>query len=110
MSKPDQSVQDDKITGLLNDETDARRSANVELRTDIRALQIRVTSLERELKENTELTEDISGDTKQLLDLFQTAKGGFKVVGWIGTFAKWSVGLAAGLVALYAAWQKVKGQ
>lgn len=110
MTKPDQSVQDDKITRMLNDETMARHEMGDDMRRDMRALQIRVSALERGVKENTELTETVSVDTKELLDLFRAAKGGFRVVGWLGTFAKWVAGIVAGGATVYVAWQKLRGQ
>ena len=71
--------------------------------------QRRLMALETAMAANTALTQDLRSDTQELLDLFRTAKGGFRVVGWIGTFAKWSTGLAAAAMALYTAFQNTRG-
>lgn len=36
-------------------------------------------------------------DTAEMIELFQAMKGGMKVLGWIGLFAKWAAAIAAGL-------------
>jgi hypothetical protein len=71
--------------------------------------QRRLMALETAMSANTAVTERLAVDTQELLDLFRAAKGGFRVVGWIGTFAKWSAGLAAAAVALYTAFQNMRG-
>lgn len=48
----------------------------------------RMAKIEANLKQNTELT-------SELLSIFAACKGGFKVLGWIGTCVKWIAGLAA---------------
>lgn len=42
--------------------------------------------------------------SKEMLELFGTLKGGFKVLGWLGMFAKGAAGLAAAAVSLWAAY------
>lgn len=45
---------------------------------------------------------------QEVLDLFSTLKGGFRVLGWLGTFAKGLAGLAAAAAALWAAYTQFK--
>ena len=52
--------------------------------------QRRFTALERKLDANTEATERLAADTQELLDMFRTAKGGFRVMGWLGSTVKTS--------------------
>lgn len=45
--------------------------------------------------------------TKEVVDLFSTLKGGFKVLGWIGNFAKWATGVGAALGLAYTWWHSI---
>ena len=76
---------------------------------DFHALNERVTTIERAVHENTKITAAIATDTSELLELFRAAKGGFKVVGWMGSFVKWMAAFGAALAALYAAIQQARG-
>lgn len=55
----------------------------------------RMDEMQEELSANTTVTTEVR-------DLLQTAKGGLKVLGWIGSFVKWAGGIAAGLAAIWA--------
>ena len=77
---------------------------------DFHALNERVATVEKAVKENTRITAAIATDTSELLDLFRAAKGGFKVVGWAGSFVKWTAAIGAAVVAIYVAIQKARGQ
>jgi hypothetical protein len=72
--------------------------------------QRRFKSLEDKLDANTFATEKIATDTADLIDLLNTVKGGLKVLGWIGGFAKWVTGLTAMFAALYAFVQNIRGK
>lgn len=76
---------------------------------DFHDLNARVTTIEKALKENTKITAAIATDTSELLELFRTAKGGFKVVGWLGFVLKWLAGVGVAVLALYAAIQQARG-
>lgn len=71
--------------------------------------QQRLQSLEAAMSANAVATERLAGDTKELLDLFHSVKGGFKVMGWLGGFAKWVAGIAAAFAAIYAFVQNLRG-
>lgn len=58
----------------------------------------RMDLMDAEIKTNNELTQDIR-------DLLAAFKGGFRVLGWLGTGAKWLGGIAGAAVALWVAWQ-----
>lgn len=62
---------------------------------------LRMNAIEVELRNNTDLTADV----KALLD---AARVGLKVIGWIGTVAVWAGKIAAGIGAVYAAWQLIR--
>lgn len=62
---------------------------------------LRMTAIESELRNNTALTADV----KALLD---AARVGLKVLGWIGTAAVWTGKIAAGVGAVYGAWQLIR--
>lgn len=55
-----------------------------------------------ELKKNSEMTADNAESTKEMVEIFGTAKGGFKVLGWIGTGIKWLGGISIAMAGMYA--------
>lgn len=55
----------------------------------------RMDKFERAMEENTGMTRDIR-------DLMLTARTGFKVLGWVGTGARWVGGIAAAIAAVYS--------
>jgi hypothetical protein len=65
----------------------------------------RMDCLETGLGANTALTQKISEDTTDLVEMFKALKGGLKVLGWFGTVAKWIGGIAVAVASVYAAWQ-----
>ena len=71
--------------------------------------QQRLRALEVAMSANAVATERLTGDTQELLDLFRSVKGGFKVMGWLGGFAKWVAGIAAAFAAIYAFVQNIRG-
>ena len=104
---PDPSMRE-----MLHDAVDT--SADVNRR--LGALESRVTNVEKGVEkvekgvaENTKLTTGIAEGTTELLDLFKSVKGGFKVMGWLGHFAKWIAGIAAAIAAIYAYVQSLRG-
>jgi hypothetical protein len=61
----------------------------------------RMASIERELASNTEVTREIR-------DLMTAARVGFRVLGGLGTAAKWLGGLATAGLAIWALWQSIR--
>lgn len=57
-------------------------------------MQAKIERLEAKLDENTALT-------RELKDILQTLRGGWKFMGWIGRAVKWCVGLATGAYGLW---------
>lgn len=45
--------------------------------------------LREEMRKNAELTAQNTAATNEIVDLFQAAKGAFRVIGWVGTAVKW---------------------
>lgn len=70
-------------------------------------LRDRVGNLERGLADNTAATKRIETDTSEMLELFRSAKGGFKVLGVIGQIFKWALAVGASATAL---WLSLKGK
>lgn len=104
-----QSVQDEKISDLLHDAADNRAVSMAEVTRRFEALEIRTTGVEKAVENNTKITSGIAGDTAELLDLFKSVKGGFKVMAWLGSFAKWVAAILAAFAAIYAFVQNIKG-
>lgn len=100
---------DDAVQGLLHDAADSQAIANADVNRRMSALESRITAVETGVKENTIITTTIAEGTTELLDLFKSVKGGFKVMGWLGGFAKWFAGIAAAFAAIYAVVQNIRG-
>ena len=59
-------------------------------------MQERITGLENKLDENTKLT-------RELKDILETLRGGWKFLGWLGNALKFWLGIAAAAAAAWAA-------
>jgi hypothetical protein len=84
-----------------------------EIDSNLGDLRERVGNLERGLSDNTATTRRIErsalrneADTAELLELFRSAKGGFKVLGFLASLLKLIVGICAPLAAI---WISMKG-
>jgi hypothetical protein len=77
-----------------------------EVSSGLGELRDRVGRLEQGLAENTATTKRIESDTAEMLDMFRSAKGGFKVLGYVGSILKWAAAFAASITAL---WLSLKG-
>lgn len=62
---------------------------------------LRMNAIESELRNNTALTADVKA-------LLEAARVGLKVIGWLGSAAVWAGKIAAGVGAMYAAWQLIR--
>lgn len=62
----------------------------------------RMSGIERDLATVTEMTQENTTITKEIKELLDAAKLGFKVLGGLGAALKWAAGIAAALAALYA--------
>ncbi len=86
----------------------------------IELLETRVGVLEVQLEEASQLLEAIqklqleqtqnTAMTQELLDAFQSVKGGFKVLGWFGNAAKWAASMSAGGAAAWLFWERMTGK
>lgn len=84
-----------------------------EVRGSLRAGDERMTRIEdnastlrEELASNTQATKQVADNTRELVDLFESFKGAFRVLNWLGKLAKpmaYIVGLGASLVGLWTA-------
>lgn len=62
---------------------------------------LRMNAIESELRNNTAITADVRA-------LLEAARVGLKVIGWLGSSAVWLGKIAAGIGAVYAAWQLIR--
>lgn len=62
---------------------------------------LRMTAIEVELRNNTDLTADVKA-------LLEAARVGLRVLGWMGSAATWAAKIATAIGAVYAAWQLIK--
>lgn len=108
--RSEQRRSDDvKISDQLQDAADVQALSSAEVRRCIESLEDRMTDVETGVKDNTAITTGIANDTAEMLDIVKSVKGGFKVMGWLGTFAKWVAGIVAMFAAIYAFVQNVRG-
>ena len=62
----------------------------------------RIERVEAAVSVNTHLTAANNVGILEILDLFNSVKGGMKVLGGLGSILKWFVGITAGLAALWS--------
>jgi hypothetical protein len=70
-----------------------------------RANDKRMRDAERKLEEVARGLAENTIITVEVRDLLAAFKGGFRVLGWLGTGFKWLAGLAAAGLSLWAAWE-----
>ena len=99
----------DTISDLLHDAQDDRTVSRAEFLRRFETLENRTTGVEKAVEINTKITSGVAGDTTELLDLFRSVKGGFKVLSWLGNFAKWVAAILAAFAAIYAFVHNIKG-
>ncbi len=68
---------------------------------DLAARDDEIRAIRETVQKNAETAQEV-------LDLFTALKGGFRVLGWLGTAAKGIAGLAAAAAALWAAYSQFK--
>ena len=109
MSPNNAPVTTDTISDLLHEAQDDRTSSLVKVSRRFEAIENEQLILKTAVENNTKLTAGIAGDTAELLDLFRSVKGGFKVLSWLGNFAKWVAAILAAFAAIYAFVHNIKG-
>ena len=72
-------------------------------------IELRLDAIESAQKANTIATLEGNRDAREMLDIFQAVKGGFKVLGWLATAVRWAGWIAGAGAAFYAAWHAVTG-
>jgi len=85
--------REDELAALIERMSKQLAASEEQLHITTESQQTKINRIEAKLDANTEMT-------KGLLDLFATLTGGFKVLGWLGSIAKWiaGVGIAAGVI------------
>lgn len=89
-------------------------NTDVKLPTDselarLDSIESRMDALDAALKGNTAATLEGNRDVRELLEIFQAVRGGFKVLGWLGTAAKWIAAVVGAAGALWAVWHNATG-
>lgn len=64
--------------------------------------QKEVEQLSASVTELKESVDTLTKSTADMVEMFEAGRGAFKVLGWIGTFAKWASVVAAGTAAFWA--------
>lgn len=76
---------------------------------DVATLRAQLEALRGELAGNTQATQEVVGNTRDLVDLFQSFKGAINVLNWIGKLARPIGYIAAAGAALLGLWEAAKG-
>lgn len=76
---------------------------------EIASIKARLDAIELAQKQAFAATLEGNRDAREMLEIFQAVKGGFKVLGWLATAAKWVGWLAGGAAAVYGLWQVMHG-
>ncbi len=69
------------------------------------AIEARLDAIEASTRESIAATLEGNRDAREMLEIFQAVKGGFRVLGWLATAVRWAGYIAAAGVAVYGAWQ-----
>lgn len=77
-----------------------------EVTSGLGELRDRVGRLEKGLADNSAATARVEENTSEMVEMFRSAKGGFRVLGYIGSVLKWATAVAASLLAI---WFSLKG-
>jgi hypothetical protein len=68
----------------------------------------RMRRIETSVDENTAMTRANAEMTREVLELMQAAKAGFRVAGWVGTALRGAGKLAAAIAGIWALWQAIR--
>lgn len=71
-----------------------------------RGLGGKVLTIEERLEQGDVRMGKIEGDLSEVLEIVRLGKSWFAVCGHIGNAIKWSIGLAAPIIAIWAAWKQ----
>lgn len=91
--------------GAALPEGQRRRAADEQIRLladDVTALKEKQATLEAQIAENTEVTKRVEQNTKGVVDAFNAAVGGLRVLEFLARLAKWASYILAGATALWA--------
>lgn len=64
--------------------------------------QMRMNDLEKQIKESSGKIDEVHSNTKDLVEIIQSVKGGLKILEHLGRLLKIVSSIAAGAYALYA--------
>lgn len=74
-----------------------------------KAVLAKLEASESRMDQMESKVDKVAEDTSLLLEILDALKGGFKVIGWLGTFAKWVGGIVGAIVAVWGFVRAVKG-
>lgn len=102
-------MQSEQMDDRFDAATADRHESHADIEKQLASMHVRINAVESSIAANTLITRNISSDTGELLDIINSVKGGFKVMGWVGVLAKWAASLLAVFGAIYAFVQNIKG-
>lgn len=84
-------------------------AADREISERLAAGDARMSRIEAELRVATQTVDAVKADTSEIVEAFDAMKGAFKVLNWIGSFARPVAGIVALAAALWGLWSAVRG-
>lgn len=73
------------------------------------AIHERLARLEAEMKANTEVTTELKQGMGEVLDILNLGKSGMRVLGMMGSVARWTAGILTAAAAIWAALHNAGG-
>jgi hypothetical protein len=74
----------------------------------LREGEVRMDKLDHSVDELKSDMAQVKSDLSSVLEVLVTMKAGVKYIGYIGAFIKWVGGIALGVTAIHALWDKLK--
>lgn len=82
----------------------------LELASRLSEMERKSESLCDLIESNTGITEQVKTDTAELVEWIRNSKGAFRVLGALGSVAKWAGGIAMAVAAIMALWHDWTGK
>lgn len=103
------TMNDSRLNAKFNQASEELFRSHTELSEEIQALRVRIVAIEASIEVNTKLTQTSTEGMTELLSIFRSFKGGFKVMSWFGGVIKWIAAVGAAAVVVYSLLQNFRG-
>lgn len=70
----------------------------------LHAIETRLDAIETAQRTSIAVTLEGNRDAREMLEIFQAVKGGFRVLGWLAVVVRWAGYMGGAVGTLYGAW------